>query len=212
MNFLIKYRAKIQTLILISSENSTILFFYSSHYGLTNVKALAYSIQKGSLFVVAGHDSQPYEGSLFIMDGFGTVEDRLKAARLSWLSDITVLADGTILACEPKERKVRQINNGQIFRDKTSGHLMVPWHETDEVYIFSSTGDHLETRSLFSDAFLLGFTYDSQGNLQRVFNKKQEVLRIEQKIQGDYLLINDQHVATLMIGESNCITSSPSGR
>ena len=175
--------------------------FFSSNYGLSNAKALAYSIQKGSLFVVAGHDSQPYIGSLFIMDGFGTVQDHLKAARLSWLSDITVLADGTILACEPKERKVRQINNGQVFRDRTNGNIMVPWHEKDEIYIFSSTGHHLETRSLFSDAFLLGFTYDENGNLQRVYNKKQEVLRVEQKIQGDYLLINDRHVATLMIGK-----------
>ena len=77
---------------------------------------------------------------------------------------------------------------------------MVPWHEEDEVYIFSSAGKHLETRSLFSDSLLVGFAYDTQGNLERVYNKNQESLRIEQKIQGDFVYLNDVHVATLMIG------------
>ena len=87
-----------------------------------------------------------------------------------------------------------------MYRDEKSGNIMVPWHEADEVYIFSSTGRHLETRSLFSDSFLVGFAYDTQGNLERVFNKNQEVLRIEQKIQGDFVFLNDLHIATLMIG------------
>ena len=77
---------------------------------------------------------------------------------------------------------------------------MVPWHEEDEVYIFSSSGKHLETRSLFSDSLLVGFAYDTQGNLERVYNKNQESLRIEQKIQGDFVYLNEVHVATLMIG------------
>ena len=77
---------------------------------------------------------------------------------------------------------------------------MVPWHEEDEVYIFSSSGKHLETRSLFSDSLLVGFAYDTQGNLERVYNKNQESLRIGQKIQGDFVYLNDVHVATLMIG------------
>ena len=65
------------------------------------MKALAYSFQQGSLFLVAGHDRNPYEGSLFIMNGFGAIKDRLKASKyggLSWFSDITALSDGTILA------------------------------------------------------------------------------------------------------------------
>ena len=77
---------------------------------------------------------------------------------------------------------------------------MVPWHEEDEVYIFSSSGKHLETRSLFSDSLLVGFAYDTQGHLERVYNKNQESLRIEQKIQGDFVYLNEVHVATLMIG------------
>ena len=76
--------------------------FFSSQYGLSNAKALVFSPQKGSMYVVAGHDSNPYEGSLFTMDGgFGSVKDRLKAAQLggiSWLSDITSQADGSVLA------------------------------------------------------------------------------------------------------------------
>ena len=78
--------------------------------------------------------------------------------------------------------------------------MIVPWHEADEVYMFSRTGTQVETRGLFSDSFLVGFAYDTQGNLERVFNKNQEVLRIEQKIQGDFVFLNDLHIATLMIG------------
>ena len=74
----------------------------SSRYGLSNAKALEFSPQKGSLYVVAGHDSHPYEGSLFTMDAaFGDVKDRLRATELggiSWLSDIASLADGSVLA------------------------------------------------------------------------------------------------------------------
>ena len=84
---------------------------------------------------------------------------------------------------------------------------MVPWHEEDEVYIFSSSGKHLETRSLFSDSLLVGFAYDTQGNLERVYNKNQESLRIEQKIQGDFVYLNEVHVATLMIGTLGIFSS-----
>ena len=110
------------------------------------------------------------------------------------------LINKAFICSEPQGRKVRRINYGQVYRDEKSGNIMVPWHEADEVYIFSSTGTHLETRSLFSDSFLVGFAYDTQGNLERVFNKNQEVLRIEQKIQGDFVFLNDLHIATLMIG------------
>jgi hypothetical protein len=51
---------------------------------------------------------------------------------------------------------IRKVSYGQIYQK--NGHFIVPWHETDESYIFSESGLHMETRSLFSDSTLLKVT------------------------------------------------------
>ena len=63
----------------------------------------------------------------------------------------------TSLCCfsEPNARKIRKINPSQAYTTEKTGDIVVPWHEKDELFIFSSSGDHLETRSLFSDSTLL---------------------------------------------------------
>ena len=56
---------------------------------------------------------------------------------------------------EPNARKIRKINPSQAYTTEKTGEIVVPWHEKDELFIFSSSGEHLETRSLFSDSTLL---------------------------------------------------------
>ena len=52
----------------------------------------------------------------------------------------------------------------------------------DELFIFSSSGDHLETRSLFSDSTLLKFSYDNEKILSGIVNKKQSKLEIQRNL------------------------------
>ena len=83
-------------------------------------------------------------------------------------------------------------------------HLVVPWHEKDEAYIFSSSGEHLETRSLFSDTTLLRLTYNDQGRLEQVTTKKQSILKID----SHHLLLNNRKVAVIRAANSQGLLSS----
>ena len=98
---------------------------------------------------------------------------------------------------DPATKSIRKISRGQIL--SKNDHLIVPWHESNEAYIFSAFGahHHLETRSLFSDTNLLRFSYDNKGLLLKITNKKQSSLQIDKRINGDHLLLNNWDVATL---------------
>ena len=90
-----------------------------------------------------------------------------------------------------------------------TGNIAVPWHEKDELFIFSSSGDHLETRSLFSDSTLIKFFYDDEKLLSKVVNKKQSKLEIQRNYEGsDRLLLDQQEILVINgINEDNMLTS-----
>ena len=50
-----------------------------------------------ALFLVAGHESNPNEGSIFVQNAFGGSRDFLRQNDLEWFSDITALRDGSLL-------------------------------------------------------------------------------------------------------------------
>ena len=53
----------------------------------------------------------------------------------------------------------------------------MPLYHKDEAYIFSETGQHLETRSLLSDAPKLKFRYnEDSGILEEITNHKQSTV------------------------------------
>ena len=111
---------------------------------------------------------------------------------------------------EPNARKIRKINPGQAYIAETeTGNIAVPWHEKDELFIFSSSGDHLETRSLFSDSALIKFFYDDEKLLSKVVNKKQSKLEIQRNYEGsDRLLLDQREIFVINgINEENMLTS-----
>lgn len=79
----------------------------------------------------------------------------------------------------------------------------------DEAYGFSaSTGDHIFTKSLFSDSNLLSFEYTEDfQQLKRVTNKKQSVLEVDSQMDGDHLKLNGRELATLRSDEQGLLGS-----
>jgi len=54
--------------------------------------------------------------------------------------------------------------------------ISVSWPWTNEVFIFSHEGLHLESRSLFTDAPIISFHYDEEGRLAKIIDKQRSVI------------------------------------
>ena len=54
-----------------------------------------------------------------------------------------------------------QHTSHQHMTSRSDQGYIVKWPSTDEVFVFSESGLHLETRTLFTDSILLQFIYDS---------------------------------------------------
>ena len=75
---------------------------------------------------------------------------------------------------DPSNKSIRKISKGKILPTEDNQKYIVPWHESNEAYVFSANnGLHLETRSLYSDSQLLQFIYKGQCcQLYKSFAKK----------------------------------------
>ena len=55
----------------------------------------------------------------------------------------------------------------QYLKSNSDKGYIVKWPSTDEVFVFSENGLHLETRTLFTDSILLQFIYDDNNRYQK---------------------------------------------
>ena len=83
---------------------------------------------------------------------------------------------------EPGNLRVRKIESSlhqkinlsqhtshQHLKSQSDQGYIVKWPSTDEVFVFSESGLHLETRTLFTDSILLQFIYDSRNRYHKLF-------------------------------------------
>lgn len=76
---------------------------YPSQARLNNPKAITFSPQSGLLYIVAAanrndHDDEKLKPTILSLNAFGDLQDFLKQNDFSWFSDLTLSADGSLLA------------------------------------------------------------------------------------------------------------------
>jgi len=104
------------------------------------------------------------------------------AFRLQFPSSTAVLPDGRIVISDTGSQKV--FVAARFLPQFLIGEIAIASPEADEVYRFSPTGRHLETRSTLTGALRYRFTYDSAGRLSTVVDGDGDTTRIERNATG----------------------------